>query len=152
LREIGGECASAQDKLPIYISKDKVYLPAENKASSHILKPQIRGFADTAHNEAFCMMLAKRIFSPALRIPGVSIWHGERGVELDAMVIERYDREKLKDGRIRRIHQEDFCQALGCPADQKYENEGGPGLKECSSLHSAYNRLWRAASAQMGCL
>ena len=128
--------AGAQDKLPIYISKNKVYLPTENAPSSHILKPQIRGFADTVHNEAFCMMLAKNIFSPVLKIPEINIWHGKQGTDNDALVIERYDRRVLKEGRVQRIHQEDFCQALGYLANQKYENEGGPGLMECFSLLS----------------
>jgi HipA-like protein len=29
-------------------------------------------------------------------------------------------------GRVRRLHQEDFCQALGIPPEQKYADEGGP--------------------------
>jgi len=33
-----------------------------------------------------------------------------------------------------RLHQEDFCQALGVPPETKYASEGGPGLKECFSL------------------
>ena len=30
-----------------------------------------------------------------------------------ALIVERYDRVKVKDGTIRRLHQEDLCQALG---------------------------------------
>ena len=131
--------AGAQDKLPIYISGDKLYLPTENAPSSHILKPQIRGFPDTVLNEAFCMMLAKRIFTPSSRIPDVSILHGERGSANDALIIERYDRRTLEDGTIKRIHQEDFCQALGYLANRKYENEGGPGLEEGFALLSRFS-------------
>jgi serine/threonine-protein kinase HipA len=33
-----------------------------------------------------------------------------------------------------RIHQEDFCQALGVVPEMKYQNEGGPDLKACFDL------------------
>lgn len=131
--------AGAQDKFPLYISGGRLFLPNENAPSSHILKPRIKGFADTVHNEAFCMMLAKEVFTPSSRIPEVSILQGERGPENDVLVIERYDRKTLHDGRVQRIHQEDFCQALGYPASRKYENEGGPGLKEGFSLLSGFS-------------
>jgi len=46
------------------------------------------------------------------------------------LLIERYDRRVHPDGSIHRIHQEDFCQALGVPPETKYENEGGPSLAQ----------------------
>jgi len=33
-----------------------------------------------------------------------------------------------------RLHQEDFCQALGVPPELKYQNEGGPGLAQAFAL------------------
>lgn len=44
---------------------------------------------------------------------------------------ERYDRRRV-DGRVERLHQEDFCQILGVPAEMKYESEGGPGFRQCA--------------------
>lgn len=38
------------------------------------------------------------------------------------------------DGQLVRIHQEDFCQALGVVPEMKYQNEGGPDLKACFDL------------------
>jgi serine/threonine-protein kinase HipA len=35
---------------------------------------------------------------------------------------------------LEREHQEDFCQALGISPDNKYQNEGGPSLKQCFAL------------------
>lgn len=35
---------------------------------------------------------------------------------------------------MRRIHQEDFCQALGVPPETKYASEGGPTFKDCFAL------------------
>lgn len=33
-----------------------------------------------------------------------------------------------------RVHQEDFCQALGIVPELKYQNEGGPNLTQCFEL------------------
>ena len=44
------------------------------------------------------------------------------------LLIERYDREFLEDGTVRRLHQEDFCQALGIAPEKKYAGEGGPAF------------------------
>jgi serine/threonine-protein kinase HipA len=33
-----------------------------------------------------------------------------------------------------RLHQEDFCQALGIVSETKYQKEGGPSLKQCFGL------------------
>ena len=45
----------------------------------------------------------------------------------------------MKNGVIERLHQEDLCQVLGCMPDQKYENEGGPGLSECCRVLDMYS-------------
>jgi len=49
------------------------------------------------------------------------------------LVVERFDRQWLDDPHrwIARIPQEDFCQALGVPPDDKYEAQGGPGMAPC---------------------
>jgi len=48
-------------------------------------------------------------------------------------VIERYDRKEI-NGTFSRIHQEDFCQALGVHPERKYQQEGGPNLQACIEL------------------
>ena len=45
------------------------------------------------------------------------------------MVNERHGQRYL-----RRLHQEDFCQALGRFPAEKYEKDGGPGWVECFAL------------------
>ena len=50
------------------------------------------------------------------------------------LIVKRYDRAASADGGVQRLHQEDFCQALGFPASRKYQQEGGPSLKDCFSL------------------
>jgi serine/threonine-protein kinase HipA len=119
--------AGAQNKLPVFMEGDKVFIAGGNSPSTHILKPPIPGFEGTVENEAFCMTLAGRVGLP---VPAVFIRK-----QLDTLlVVERYDRKKDPGGGILRLHQEDFCQALGILPDQKYESEGGPKLSQCFSL------------------
>lgn len=53
--------------------------------------------------------------------------------DITFLLIERYDR-RIKNDYIERVHQEDFCQALSVLSSRKYQNEGGPGFKECFRL------------------
>ena len=39
-----------------------------------------------------------------------------------------------RSGESMRVHQEDFCQALGFPPERKYQQEGGPLLRDCIGL------------------
>ena len=118
--------AGAQNKLPVFVKGDALFLPAGGCASSHILKPKIPEYDDTVENEAFCMMLAKECGLP---VPEVAIRKGKH----TALLVSRYDRVE-KAGTLERIHQEDFCQALGFSHDQKYQKDGGPGFKQCFDL------------------
>ena len=64
--------------------------------------------------------------------------------EIEYLLSERYDRAIDGDGTIRRLHQEDFCQALGIPSEIKYQAEGGPCLKDCFALlRLASTAKWR---------
>ncbi|MHB2025893.1 MAG: HipA domain-containing protein [Elusimicrobiota bacterium] len=118
--------AGAQEKIPVYVNDGKIFLPRGSHPSSHILKPAITRFKNTVENEAFCMTLAAEAGLP---VPKATIRKGRQR----AYLIERYDR-RLVDGKLTRIHQEDFCQALGVNSGRKYEAEGGPGLKACFAL------------------
>lgn len=121
--------AGAQIKLALCKAGDGWVRPAPGAVSTHILKPPIRDLPGSVENEAFCMTLAKRC---DLGVP-------ECWIEQDPYlyVVDRYDRFRdPATGRVRRLHQEDFCQALGIPASRKYEAEGGPSLKDCFALVS----------------
>jgi serine/threonine-protein kinase HipA len=50
--------------------------------------------------------------------------------EQRALVIERFDRQWTKDGRLLRVPQEDCCQALSYPPTRKYQSDGGPSMVE----------------------
>jgi serine/threonine-protein kinase HipA len=119
--------AGAQNKLPVFYQNGEVSLPVGEAASSHILKPPMERYSHTVENETFCMQLAQDI---GLTVPGVDILHKQKNLYL----VERYDRVYGDDAQLERIHQEDFCQALGVAPDQKYEKEGGPGLQQCFTL------------------
>ncbi|HEW91869.1 MAG TPA: type II toxin-antitoxin system HipA family toxin [Thermotogaceae bacterium] len=124
--------AGAQDKLPVYIKNDQFYLPKNSgSATTHIIKPINAGFTDIPRNEAFCMELAQRSGFP---IPNSKIMK-IGGHEL--FVVDRYDRQEINK-EIVRIHQEDFCQAMGYPAERKYQETGGPGFIECRELIDEY--------------
>jgi serine/threonine-protein kinase HipA len=119
--------AGAQNKLPVFMERDKVFIAERSSPSTHIIKLPIPGLEGTVENEAFCMTLAGRVGLP---VPAVFIRK-----QLDTLlVVERYDRKRDPGGEMLRLHQEDFCQALGILPDQKYESEGGPKLSQCFSL------------------
>ncbi|GJL92127.1 type II toxin-antitoxin system HipA family toxin [Hyphococcus sp.] len=126
--------AGAQSKIPVVLVNGDIALPAPGEATSHILKPPIDRFRGTTENEAFAMLLAKKI---GLDVAGVEIRHaGDRSF----LLVERYDRIRGEDGKLQRLHQEDFCQALGYTSDRKYAADGGPVFRDCFDL------LRRAAS------
>lgn len=120
--------AGAQGKLAVAIRDGSFFLPLEGSPSSHILKPQSAHFEGLVENEFFCMRLAAEA---GLEVASVEI--GTAG-ETRFLQVDRFDRTPLADGRWERIHQEDFCQAMGIPPELKYQQEGGPNLKKCFSL------------------
>jgi len=120
--------AGAQDKLPVVIRDSLISLPMGNTASTHIIKPEPERFPGLVANEVLCMKLAKAV---GLNVPDVSFRSIGRN---PCIVVERYDRELRPDGRVMRIHQEDFCQALSYPPEQKYQQEGGPLLRDCIAM------------------
>ncbi len=120
--------AGAQDKLPVLVVDRRVALPLHGAPSSHILKPAIQRIEDSVHNEGFCLALAR---AAGLDVVEADIREAEGRPYL---LVNRYDRIVGSDNRPRRVHQEDFCQALGVAPEYKYQNEGGPSLADCFAL------------------
>lgn len=120
--------AGAQDKLPVIFTDGKFALPLGNTPSTHILKPEPERFPGLAANEFYCMTLARQIGLKAADVQYIDI------AKTPCILIERYDRTIDAAGRRERIHQEDFCQALGFPPEKKYQAEGGPLLRDCITL------------------
>lgn len=120
--------AGAQGKIAVAIRNEMIALPLDGSPSTHILKPQSPHFEGLVENEFFCMKLASAV---GLEVAEVEIGKADSTRFLQ---VERYDRSRLPDGELARIHQEDFCQALGIPPELKYQQEGGPNLKTCFDL------------------
>jgi serine/threonine-protein kinase HipA len=80
-----------------------------------------------AENEHFSLRLAR---SAGLIVPNSTVQHF--GDEI-AIVVERYDRVR-SGGRWSRIQQEDMCQAASLHPANKYEREGGPGVRMIAEL------------------
>jgi len=123
--------AGAQHKMPVFYDGGKFYLPKGSGATTHILKPPMAAFSNSVENEFFCMRLAAVVGLPVADVRMVFI------KDIPVLLCARYDRV-VKHGRVVRFHQEDFCQALGFSYDQKYESEGGPGIKDCFRLLEQY--------------
>lgn len=134
--------AGAQNKVPVLFDEDRIYKATGTLATSHILKPPIKSIVslpNTVENEYFCMQLADRL---GLVVPHTHIATvGNQNFYL----IERFDRYR-NQGKIERLHQEDFCQAIGVEANLKYEESGGPAL---TSIGTLLRRHSSAAAADM---
>jgi serine/threonine-protein kinase HipA len=120
--------AGVQDKLPVLIEGDRIGLPRGGTPSTHILKSAIPAVEDSVTNEGFCLALAEALKLDVAR-SRVRAVGGRR-----FLLVERYDRLTDAGGRVQRVHQEDFCQALGVVPEMKYQNEGGPDLAQCFDL------------------
>lgn len=120
--------AGAQDKLAVIVDAGgRLRLPAVGEPSTHLLKPDSLRFRGLRELEALGLALAAAVGLDAARARPVDI------AGRPALLIERYDRH-VEDGAVQRLHQEDFCQALGYPGELKYEAQGGPGLAAISQL------------------
>lgn len=101
------------------------------EATTHIFKPGIHDFKDQALNEHICLRTLSKC--------GLMVANS-RYLEFDgepAIVLERYDRI-TNEGKVIRIHQEDFCQATSTLPSNKYESHKGPSaLKIIQTLRNA---------------
>ncbi|MFK4822797.1 type II toxin-antitoxin system HipA family toxin [Ochrobactrum quorumnocens] len=115
--------AGVQTKLAVRITDaGSIAVPLNGTASSHILKPNSERLWGGVHNEALCLTLAGLV---GLNAPAVTT--GKAG-KRHYLLVERYDR-LATSGHLRRLHQEDFCQALGLPPSAKYQHNQSNGPK-----------------------
>jgi serine/threonine-protein kinase HipA len=120
--------AGVQSKLAVAVDEDRrICIPMNGSPSTHILKPDSPRLWGGVQNEAFCLTLARR-----MKIPTPDVITGQAG-KRTYLLVKRYDRTNV-GGRWRRLHQEDYCQALGKPPSAKYESNQtgirGPTLKD----------------------
>lgn len=111
--------AGAQPKLALRQLADGRWADASGREpTTHILKPPPLERPDHDINEHLCLEALRRAGLPAARTEVVAF-----GAQR-CLVVDRFDRTHADS--VQRIHQEDLCQALGVPPEQKYESMGGP--------------------------
>lgn len=126
--------AGTQEKTALLYWKGRWLIPHGATATTHILKPQIGLRGDgvdlslSVENEHLCMRLIAMLGLPAAKTR-METFDGKK-----VLVVERFDRQWTKDGRLLRLPQEDCCQALSKPSNLKYESDGGPGLPDLLDL------------------
>ncbi len=109
--------AGAHDKFGVIAADEGIGVTLGRPASTHILKLPIARVSEPVANEAYCLQLAATTgLLTATAEPRALGPH-------EFLLVRRYDRdsELPPDGR---VHQEDFCQALGVRPEEKYEGEG----------------------------
>lgn len=125
--------AGIQDKLLLVKLEDGTWgRPVHGAPSTHILKlddPRHPGLLDA---EASCLRIARTIGLTTIDPELVTI--GDQR----CLIVERFDRVRA-NGIVRRVHQEDICQALARDPDAargrgKYERHGGPSLADVADL------------------
>jgi serine/threonine-protein kinase HipA len=138
--------AGAQAKTALLLKDGRWGAPTGATPTTHILKPAVAGLDDHDLNEHLCLDAARRAGLLAARSKVA------RFGDETAVVVARYDR--VLDGDVQRVHQEDVCQALSVPPARKYQSEGGPGVGDVSKLLRevmlpgiAEEATWRFADA-----
>lgn len=126
--------AGAQEKTALLWYDGQWIKPHGTTPTTHLFKTQIGklpcgiDLSNSVENEYYCLKLTEAFGLP---VNSATI---ETFGETKALVIERFDRRWTRDGRLLRLPQEDFCQALSVPPTLKYQNEGGPGMTDALDL------------------
>jgi serine/threonine-protein kinase HipA len=130
--------AGLQDKLLLVRMPDGGWgRPAYGYPSSHILKVDDPLRPGLVAAEAECLKLAARAGLTNVEVELDTI------AERPCLVVSRFDRRIDADETVRRIHQEDLCQALARSPNAargrgKYQDAGGPSLREAADLLDRY--------------
>ncbi|MDX1460443.1 MAG: type II toxin-antitoxin system HipA family toxin [Xanthomonadales bacterium] len=123
--------AGMQAKTALYRDGDRWGVPSGATPTNVIVK-LAEAQEGQVINEHFCLQLAQAMGLPA---PDTRVLTAD-GVQ--AIAVDRYDRVWSDDGTVERIHQEDICQALGFHPHQRYQNDGGPGVRDIFKLLSLH--------------
>ncbi len=129
--------AGAQEKTALLRYDGAWIRPSGLTPTTHILKTQLGvlpagiDLSDSVENEYFCMSFCRAM---GMEVAEIEIADFE---DVRSLVVTRFDRRWAKDGRLIRLPQEDFCQALTVPPSQKYQMDGGPGISEGVGLLAA---------------
>ncbi len=129
--------AGLQDKMLLVADGDGWARPLHGFPSTHILKVDDRLRRGLVRAEHACLTLARLAGLPA------AVSQLRTIEDAECIIVSRFDRRTEVDGTIRRIHQEDTCQALGIDPERnrrlaKYEAFGGPTLSRVAHLLDAW--------------
>jgi serine/threonine-protein kinase HipA len=125
--------AGMQPKIALALHQGAFFLPLERglSPSTHILKTSQTRPATAARFEHHAMRLAARC---GLKVADTRLLAYDacgRPTEdparttISGILVERFDRRVSPDGRVDRLHQEDFAQALGLFETEKYAHAHG---------------------------
>lgn len=126
--------AGVQEKTALLYYEGKWLKPHGTTPTTHVFKIQIGtlpngiDLSNSVENEYYCLKLMAAFGLP-VNVAEIRVFGKTK-----ALVIERFDRKWTTDGRLLRIPQEDFCQALSCPSSRKYQSHGGPGMIDVLNL------------------
>jgi len=132
-REFRISIAGAQEKTAL-LWNGGWCLPKASTPTTHIMKPQLGRLPNgldlrrSVENEHFCLTLCRELGLEAARTEILDF------EDVRVLSVERFDRLRANDGRLLRLPQEDFCQAMSVPPTLKYNRDGGPGMNECLDL------------------
>jgi serine/threonine-protein kinase HipA len=118
--------AGVQSKIAVTVLPDGSYaepLPGSGAPTTHIVKVPDQAHLQDPKLESEALSLS-RLLAFETTDAAVVNFGG-----IDALVITRFDRALSSEGKVVRVHQEDFAQALGLPASLKYERNGKEGRR-----------------------
>ncbi|MDO4939811.1 MAG: type II toxin-antitoxin system HipA family toxin [Lachnospiraceae bacterium] len=130
--------AGASGKVGLYYDEDNMswYLPMGNAPSTHIVKQSHVRLDSIVTNEQLSLMTARKL---GITVPESNIINTGTAEEGEVLfATKRYDRN-IDQGNAHtidnlmvpiRLHQEDFAQALGIAAINKYESEDGHHMRD----------------------
>ncbi|MBK5200441.1 MAG: HipA domain-containing protein [Spirochaetaceae bacterium] len=119
----------AQEKTALLFNNNSWMIPKRATATTHIFKtaigkiPNYIDLSNSVENEWYC---EKFFNNMKLSTASSQILTFE---DQKVLVVKRFDRI-IKENMILRLPQEDFCQILGIPSQQKYQSENGPSPKD----------------------
>jgi serine/threonine-protein kinase HipA len=134
--------AGAQEKTALLWHDGQWAIPEGSTPTTHILKLPLglvgnmrADMRTSVENEWLCSRI---VAAYGLPIASCDIATFE---DQKVLVVTRFDRRYASDGSwILRLPQEDMCQATGTPAANKYEADGGPGIRSIMEVLAGSQR------------
>jgi serine/threonine-protein kinase HipA len=134
-QELRISIAGAQEKTALLWHENRWCRPSGPTPTTHIFKLPLgkvggvrADFSTSVENEWLCAEIVREFGQP---VAGCQIANFGRH---KVLVVERFDRQLMNNTWWARLPQEDFCQVSGLPSEQKYEEQGGPGMSAILSV------------------